>query len=126
MFLLLIVLGALTASNTIDPFCQSWITNNGTHKIMLLNRQQEGCDFWLNGNLIGSSIPSRSAVYQGLCTGFWILPLNSGPFDEFLPSSPRNRLTRNINVHVSYGEHNEEEHKRAQFEETTCQFCVVV
>ena len=129
MFLLLIVLGTLTAAKAIDLFCQSWIANKRTHKIMLLNRQQEGCEFWLDGNLIGSSNPSCSAVYQGLCPSFWILPLNSGPYDEFLPWPPHtnstNRITRKLNVYVSYGEHNEE-YKRAQVEETTCQFCVVM
>ena len=120
----LLVLGTLTAAKAINLFCQSWISNNRTHHIMLLNRQQEDCEFWLDGNLVGSDISSY-CTYQGLCTGFWILPLSSGPLDEFVSSPPKKRLTRKLNVQVSYGEHNEA-YKGAQFEEMKCHFCVIV
>ena len=119
------MLGTLSASKTIEPFCQFWITNNGTHNIILSNKQQEGYEFWFDGNLIGSNISSHSVAYQGLGTGFWILPLSSGPLDQFLLESPKFELMRKLNVHVSYRVHNEER-KRAQFEKTKCHFCVIV
>ena len=103
----------LTEIDAIISVCQFWIASNGTHTIMLLNRRQvgQGIEFWANGNLIGSTISSRSAtsMFQGI-HGFWILPLNSGPSDEFLPHKKR---VRKLEVHVSY-----EEHKNVQLEET--------